>query len=55
MPKKVGKTKIGKKSAKSKKHSKKMIDEVRLLEQGHVPPESKIGSEFKGKNKIIIS
>lgn len=56
MPKKLGKTKNNKKPAKSKKHTKKkMIEEVKLLEQGHVPDTSKIGSGFKGKNKIIIS
>ena len=40
----------------SKKHLKKnTLDELKLLESGHVPGKSKIGSEFKGKNKIIIS
>ena len=40
----------------SRKHLKKeKIDELKLLEGGHVPTKSKIGSEFKGKNRIIIS
>ncbi|MCX6819584.1 MAG: hypothetical protein NT129_06330 [Candidatus Aenigmarchaeota archaeon] len=55
MPKRLRKTKIGKKPAKIRKKPKKMVDEVKLLEKGHVPDTSKIGSGFKGKNKIIIS
>jgi len=40
----------------SKKHLKReVLDELKLLESGHVPDQSKIGSDFKGKNKIIIS
>ena len=31
------------------------MKEMRLLEEGNVPSESKIGSGFKGKNRIIIS
>jgi hypothetical protein len=31
------------------------LQEIRMLEEGFVPIESKIGLEFKGKNKIIIS
>jgi hypothetical protein len=42
--------------AHAKKHLKKeSLDELVLLEKGHVPKKNKIGSEFKGKNKIIIS
>lgn len=40
----------------SRKHLKReSMNELRLLEQGHVPEKNKIGSAFKGKNKIIIS
>ena len=41
-----------------KKHLKmhnQALREIKLLEEGHVPIESKIGLEFKGKNRIIIS
>ena len=39
-----------------KKHLKKeVLDEFVLLKKGHVPKKSKLGSEFKGKNKIVIS
>ena len=41
-----------------KKHGKKHVDslkELRLLRQGHRPVETKMGGEFKGKNKVIIS
>ena len=31
------------------------LQEIKMLEQGFVPIESKIGLEFKGKNRIIIS
>jgi hypothetical protein len=31
------------------------LQEIRMLEEGFVPVESKIGLEFKGKNRIIIS
>lgn len=42
--------------AHSKKHlEREIIDEIKLLEKGHVPNKNKIGSEFRGKNKIIIS
>ena len=43
---------------KLKEHSKshlKVLEEMKLLQQGHVPQESKIGEKFKGKNKVIIS
>ena len=39
-----------------KKHLKKeVLDELLLLEKGHLPRKNKLGLEFKGKNKIIIS
>jgi len=31
------------------------LREIKMLEEGFVPSESKIGQEFRGKNKIIIS
>ena len=31
------------------------VPEVKLLEKGHVPTETKMGNEFKGKNKILVS
>ncbi|MEM7826761.1 MAG: hypothetical protein QXQ40_00875 [Candidatus Aenigmatarchaeota archaeon] len=37
--------------------TKKQIRKVRemtLLEQGFIPKQSKLGTEFKGKNRIII-
>lgn len=40
------------------RHSKihlSAMQELKMLEQGRIPEVSKIGSEFKGKNKIIIS
>ncbi len=43
---------------KLKHHSQKHTDalkELELLRQGHVPDYNKIGSEFKGKNRIIIT
>ena len=43
---------------KLKEHSKshlKVLEEMKLLQQGHVPQESKIGEKFKGKNRVIIS
>jgi len=37
-------------------HKTKMaIEELRLLEQGYVPDETKLGMPFKGKNRIIVS
>lgn len=39
--------------AKSKRGVRK-VKEIRLLEHGFVPKQTKIGTEFKGKNKIII-
>ena len=39
-----------------RKHlEKEVLDELVLLEKGHIPKKSKVGSDFKGKNKIIIS
>jgi len=41
-----------------KSHSKahlQAIKEMRLLQEGHVPVETKLGSDFKGKNRIIVS
>ncbi len=29
-------------------------EEIRLLKEGFIPKRTKIGSEFKGKNKIIV-
>ncbi len=29
--------------------------EIKMLEEGFIPVESKIGMEFKGKNRIIVS
>ncbi len=41
-----------------KRHSKahlQALREMKMLEQGHVPIETKFGVEFKGKNKIIVA
>lgn len=41
-----------------KKHSQrhmKAMEEISLLEKGQTPQESKLGQEFKGRNKVIIS
>lgn len=41
-----------------KRHSAihlKTLEELKLLQQGHVPTETKFGAVFKGKNKVIIS
>ncbi len=43
---------------KLKRHLKmhqQALHEIKMLEDGFVPIESKIGLEFKGKNRIIIS
>ncbi|GEM_PF-3070197 len=37
-----------------KMHSQAMY-EIKMLEEGYIPVESKIGFEFKGKNRIIVS
>ncbi len=40
----------------SRKHFKKeALDEIKLLEKGCIPSKSKIGSGFKGKNRVIIT
>ncbi len=36
-------------------HRKPALNEIRLLEKGYMPSESKLGTPFKGKNKIIIA
>ncbi len=41
-----------------KVHSKthlQSLHEMKMLQQGHIPDETKLGSAFKGKNKIIVS
>jgi len=41
-----------------KRHSRthlKTLDELKQLQQGKMPDESKLGAGFKGKNKIIVS
>lgn len=41
-----------------KRHSHVHLDdmhELKLLQEGHRPVETKFGSVFKGKNKVIIS
>ena len=41
-----------------KAHSKshlRALHELKMLEEGHVPVETKFGAEFRGKNKIIVS
>ncbi len=41
-----------------KRHSHVHLDdlhELKLLQQGHMPTETKFGAVFRGKNKIIIS
>ena len=38
----------------TKTHLHKM-KEMSMLQEGHIPGESKIGSGFKGKNRVIIS
>ena len=39
-------------------HSKthlQSLSEVKMLQQGHIPDETKMGVTFRGKNKIIVS
>lgn len=31
------------------------LHEIRMLQQGHIPDETKMGMTFRGKNRIIIS
>jgi hypothetical protein len=41
-----------------KTHSKSHLNalhELKMLEEGKVPDETKLGSEFKGKNKVIVA
>ncbi len=38
----------------SLKHTEALKD-LELLREGHIPDTNKIGSEFRGKNKIIIT
>jgi uncharacterized C2H2 Zn-finger protein len=41
-----------------KRHSNdhlRALEEMKMLREGQMPDESKLGFEFKGKNKIIIS
>lgn len=41
-----------------RKHSKRHTEtlaEIRLLQQGHLPEETKHGNAFRGKNRVIIS
>ena len=38
-----------------KKKLKVSVKEIELLEKGHIPKKSKIGSKFKGKNKTIVA
>ena len=33
---------------------KKTTREIKLLEQGFIPKKTKIGTKFKGKNRVII-
>ncbi|MCD6381524.1 MAG: hypothetical protein J7L43_00910 [Candidatus Aenigmarchaeota archaeon] len=52
MPKKRKKKSKKRKSQGPKRMAEK---EIKLLEQGYVPKKTKIGSGFKGKNKIIVA
>lgn len=40
-----------------RRHSKIHLNEaeISMLAEGHMPAQSKVGSEFKGKNRVIIS
>jgi hypothetical protein len=38
----------------AKKARRVVVREIDLLTSGWLPPESKIGEPFKGKNKVII-
>ena len=40
-----------------KVHSKTHLNmqEMRMLQSGHIPDETKLGSAFRGKNRIIVS
>lgn len=42
----------------AKMHTRKhmvALKEINLLKEGFVPQETKVGTKFKGKNKIIVS
>lgn len=38
-------------------HSKTHLQmhEMKMLQSGHIPDETKLGAAFRGKNKIIVS
>ncbi len=56
MPKKRKKTRKKKSKKRKSQGPKRMAEkEIKLLEQGYVPKKTKIGSGFKGKNKIIVA
>jgi hypothetical protein len=41
-----------------KQHTRKhmvALQDIKLLKEGYVPKETKVGSKFKGKNRVIIS
>lgn len=41
-----------------KVHSKthlQSLQEMKMLQSGHIPDETKLGAAFRGKNKIIVS
>lgn len=53
----VCKSKYSSKSA-LRVHSKKHIhafEDIKRLQEGFVPEETKVGTKFRGKNKVIIS
>ncbi|HIG97482.1 MAG TPA: hypothetical protein HA230_04015, partial [Candidatus Aenigmarchaeota archaeon] len=31
------------------------LREMKMLQNGHIPDETKLGASFRGKNKIIVS
>ncbi|MFH0949476.1 MAG: hypothetical protein V1802_03230 [Candidatus Aenigmatarchaeota archaeon] len=31
------------------------LEEIKLLQEGHMPDETKIGTQFKGRNRVIVS
>ena len=35
--------------------SKVALEEIKLLEQGFIPEETKLGTKFKGKNRVVIA
>jgi hypothetical protein len=41
-----------------KMHSKahlRALREIKMLEEGHTPLETKFGVEFRGKNKVVVA